>query len=569
MGDWHNTTASIESLQVDDLPFRSRRSPVLSRHASVATSQPLATSIGIDLLRQGANAADVAVAVAATLAVVEPCSTGLGGDMFCLFYKASEKKVYAINGSGCAPMSLTLDRVLQDCPKGVDDFKFSPHAVTVPGAARGWEDTVKKFGSGKFSLAQILEPAAQLAEEGFPVSPVTSHHWASGKVQLDQWNSDYSPLTNSEGNTPKPGEVFQNPDMAAVLRSLGAHGATDGFYGSKPGQAIVEAIQQHGGLMTMEDLNNHSTLFPEAISAQYRNVLLWQVPPNGQGIAALIGLTGLASLEEEGVIPKLSPETVAKTAESYHVQLEMIRLGFGDARTYVSCPGSCDENKTQWLLDKERISNRAKKLFDPTKATSQEPALPSSDTVSFQVVDSEGNAISFVNSNFNGFGTGICPAGCGFSLQNRGFNFSLDKTHRNVLSGGKRPYHTIIPGMLTYADSGDLYATLSNMGGFMQPQGHLQLTVNLVAGGMDPQEAIDTPRFCIPQGTQDGQVQFETGIPQDVLEQLQAMGHNMVPNVAGHARSTFGRAQIIKKDPVTGVLWAGSDGRGDGCAMGF
>eukprot|EP00541_Cyclophora_tenuis_P012975 CAMPEP_0116578646 /NCGR_PEP_ID=MMETSP0397-20121206/21824_1 /TAXON_ID=216820 /ORGANISM="Cyclophora tenuis, Strain ECT3854" /LENGTH=192 /DNA_ID=CAMNT_0004108063 /DNA_START=149 /DNA_END=723 /DNA_ORIENTATION=+ len=192
MGDWHNTSSvSVESLQVDDLPFRSRRSPVLSRHASVATSQPLATSIGLDLLRKGANAADAAVAIAATLAVVEPCSTGLGGDMFCLFYKADQKKVYALNGSGCSPKNLTLDKVLQD-----NDFKFSPHSVTVPGAARGWEDTILKFGSGKFSFAEIVEPAAKLAEEGFPVSPITSHHWASGKSQLDQWKSksdDYSP----------------------------------------------------------------------------------------------------------------------------------------------------------------------------------------------------------------------------------------------------------------------------------------------------------------------------------------------------------------------------------------
>jgi gamma-glutamyltranspeptidase/glutathione hydrolase len=320
--------------------------------------------------------------------------------------------------------------------------------------------------------------------------------------------------------------------------------------------------------MSIQDLQQHHSLFPEAISVRFRDVRLWQVPPNGQGMAALIALAGLQALEEQGTCPPLNADTVGKTADSYHVLVEMMRLGFADARKYVTCPDHAPV-PIDWLLDKNRIGDRVKAMFDANIATCHEPALPSSDTVSFQVVDTEGNAISFVNSNFKGFGTGLVPAGCGFSLQNRGFGFSLDQNHPNNVEGGKRPYHTIIPAMLTYAESGDLYATLSNMGGFMQPQGHIQLTVNMVAGGLDPQAAIDLPRFCIPQGTRDGTVHFESGIPEHVLQSLAARGHQMNSNVSGHARVIFGKAQIIKKDPLTGVLWAGSDGRGDGLAIGF
>lgn len=494
--------------------------------------------------------------------------------MFCLYYDAKEKEVFAVNGSGCAPKDLTLDRVLKDCPKGTDDFKFSAHAVTVPGAARGWEDTLTKHGSGKFTLSQLVEPAALLAEEGFPVTHVTAYHWAGGKGQLAMWVEDGKkiPMTVNGVDTPKVGDIFTNPDMAQVLRELGAKGATDGFYGGRAGEAIIEALQKNGGVMTVEDLKNHTSLFPKAISEPYREARLWQVPPNGQGIAALIGLSGLNHLEKKELCPRLTPETVVQTADGYHVQIEMMRLGFADARKYVTCPEHTVS--TDWLMDSKRIGERAEARYNATKAQChQDDAIASCDTVSFQVVDAEGNAISFVNSNFMGFGTGLVPEGCGFTLQNRGFNFSIDPSHANCLAPGKRPYHTIIPAMLTRTDTatGDelLYATLSNMGGFMQPQGHMQLTVNMLAGGMNPQAAIDAPRFCIPQGTQGGTVQLEEGVDGAVLEELQARGHVMASNISGHARSSFGRAQIIKKDPITGVLWAGSDGRADGCALGF
>jgi gamma-glutamyltranspeptidase/glutathione hydrolase len=564
-----------------DLLFQSRRSPVICRHACVASSQPLASSIGLDLLRRGANAADTAIAVAAALAVTEPCSTGLGGDMFCLYYKADDRTVSCINGSGKSPAALNLNVVQQHCQKDTDTdtdalvnrFKDSVHAVTVPGAAQGWEDLLKMHGSGRFSLAQLLEPAAVLAEEGFPVGPVTAHHWKNNLWQLTRWldndtNDDIKvPLTVDGTHAPAAGELFYNPDMARVLRDLGRDGAAAGFYQGQTGRAIVDMVCKHGGTMTGQDLLAHKSIYPEPIWAEYRGKKLWQVPPNGQGVAGLIALAGLQHLEEKHLCPVTTPETIG-SADAFHAQMEMMRLGFADARAHVACPDSM-QVENDWLVDPVRIGARAEKLFDPNHAGIHGMPDAASCTVSFQVVDCEGNAISFVNSNYHGFGSGIVPDGCGFSLQNRGAGFSLQPGHANVLGPSKRPYHTIIPGMLTHTDTAELYATISNMGGDMQPQGHMQLTVDMIAGGLDPQAAVDMPRFCILDGTQGGTVALEDGIREEVLEELKQRGHKMRSGVSGHERSVFGRAQIIKRDRKTGVLWAGSDGRADGCAMGF
>lgn len=551
----------------------------ICRNGCVASSQPLASSIGLDLLRRGANAAETAIAVAAALGVTEPCSCGLGGDMFCLYYDATHRKVFAVNGSGRSPGGLTLDVLKRDCPRDgnadevdLDKFKFSAHSVTVPGAAKGFEDLLLKHGSGKFSLAELLEPAAKLAEEGFPVAPVTAYHWSKGIGQIKRWCSTEEieqcavPLT-VDGSTrgPRAGEMMYNPDLARVLRELGKKGADRGFYQGYVGKAIVSAVQKYGGTMTLDDLKHQTSTFPDPICAQYRDVKLWQVPPNGQGIAGLIALKGLNYLEQQKICPDLAPGR----ADCYHAMIEMMRLGFADARDHVADP-DCMTVSLEHLLDCNRIEQRARSLFNPSKATIAGCPIPSSCTVSFQVVDVSGNAISFVNSNFMGFGTGIVPANCGFTLQNRGFGFCTEPDHPNVVGPRKRPYHTIIPGMLTYADdTNDLYATISNMGGNMQPQGHIQLTVDMVAGGMDPQAAIDTPRFCIVDGTKNGIVYLEGGVDELEVKKLKQKGHDMICNVIGHDRSVFGRAQIIKRDRKSGVLWAGSDGRADGCAMGY
>lgn len=559
----------------DPIPFVSRRSPVLCRNGCVATGQPLASSVGLDLLRKGANAADAAIGIAAVLCVTEPCSTGLGGDMFCLYYDAVTKNVSAINGSGKSPGRLNLDVLKRDFPSpdeshgvNLDEFRFSAHAVTVPGTARGYEDLLRRHGSGKFTLRELLEPAANLAEEGFPVAPITAYHWNSGMGQIKKWvEGDAAvPLTVDGVHAPQAGDVIKNPDLARALRDLGENGASAGFYEGTTGKAIVEAVQKHGGLMTIEDLKNHASTFPEPISANYRHVRLWQVPPNGQGVAGLIALKGLAYLEKQGICPKIQPGT----ADAYHTMIEMMRLGFADARREVCDLDFMKDGRVQdYLLDTERIERRAEELFDLNKATIAGTPLPSSCTVSFQVVDGDGNAVSFVNSNFMGFGTGIVPDGCGFTLQNRGFGFSFEPGHPNIVEPNKRPYHTIIPGIITYSDTNDLYASISNMGGNMQPQGHVQLLLNMVAGGMDPQSAIDFPRFCIADGTQGGDVLIEDGVPGDELQDLLQRGHNLKMHIRGHGRAVMGRAQVIKRNRDTGVLWAGSDGRADGCAIGF
>jgi gamma-glutamyltranspeptidase/glutathione hydrolase len=570
------------------LSFQSRRSPVVCRHACVSSSQPLASSIGLDLLRRGANAADCAVAVAAALAVTEPCSTGLGGDMFCLYYKAADRTVSCINGSGKSPAALTLDVVQQHClntkqnenetttsaaaaahTTNEDRLRESVHAVTIPGAAQGWEDVLRTHGSGKFTLAQLLEPAAVLAEEGFPVGPVTAHQWKSELWQVSRWLSNDTPvpMTVNGKHAPAAGEIFTNPDMARVLRDLGRDGASAGFYQGQTGRAIIESVMQHGGTMTAQDLSDHTSLFQEPIWVEYRGVKLWQVPPNGQGVAGLIALSGLQHLEDKKACPVITPATIG-SADAHHAMVEMMRLGFADAKAHVACPDSM-QVESDWLVDPVRIGERAEKLFDPDHAGIHGMPDAGSCTVSFQVVDNEGNAISFVNSNYLGFGSGLVPDACGFSLQNRGAGFSLQPGHANVVAPSKRPYHTIIPGMLTHSDTGELYATISNMGGDMQPQGHFQLTVDMIAGGLDPQAAVDAPRFCILGGTQGGVVCLEDGYTEEVLEELKRRGHKMKSGLSGYERTLFGRAQIIKRDRKTGVLWAGSDGRADGCAMGF
>lgn len=503
-----STAAAVQSPGLPQIHFLSRRSPIYCTKACVATSQPLATSIGLHILRGlGGNAADASVAIAAALAVLEPCSTGLGGDMFALYYDANTRKVKSINGSGRCPSNLNID-VVKNFHKSELAFTMGVNSVTVPGAAQGWEDTIKKFGSGRLTLLQILEPAIKLAEEGFPVSTLTALRWNQQMDCIIKW---YTPdevdsgqvemSIDGKGTAPKPGQLFRNPHMANVLQSLGEYGAQEGFYKGFPGQSIVETIRKHGGVMTMEDLSDHNASeYPEPIKVSYRGIDVWECPPNGQGIAGLIALEGLNALEQNKIVTTslLDDESCHPqlSADMLHSQIEMMRLGFGDARAFVCDPDFVkrdDEDdddaksSTGWLLNKERISRRALDLFDPEKAVVEGKPTPSSCTVSFQVVDELGNAMSFVNSNYMGFGTGLTPKNCGFTLQNRGAGFSLDSNHPNALAPKKRPYHTIIPAMLTHSDTGELYASLSNMGGFMQPQGHLQLVIELVANGLDPQ----------------------------------------------------------------------------------
>jgi gamma-glutamyltranspeptidase/glutathione hydrolase len=533
--------------------FASRRSPVYSRNGIVATSQPLATAAGLEILARGGNAADAAVAAGAALNVTEPSSTGIGGDMFALYYSADTKQVTALNGSGRAPAALTLDRLKKE-GFSTELPPFHVHTVTVPGACAGWFDLIEKHGS--LSISEILAPAIRLASEGFPVGPITSHSWQRGAQNQLKSAPNGHELT-IDGRGPEPGEIFRNPNLARTFE-LVARGGVSAFYQGEIAEAIVDVIKEAGGCLSFDDLASHTSTWEEPISVTYGGLRVYECPPNGQGITALIALNILEGFDLSALTPL--------STERLHLMIEALRLAFGDARWYVADP-KFSNMPIQELLSKE-YANQRRKLIDRTRATidpKRGTPVASSGTVYLSVVDKFGNACSFINSNYWGFGSGIVPKGYGFTLQNRGHNFSLDPHHPNALEPRKRPYHTIIPAMVTRED-GSLYASYGVMGGFMQPQGHVQVLSALLDHGLDPQSALDLPRFCIDVEESGGRVALEEGIPANVVSDLEKMGHPVYV-VSGFDRSLFGRGQVILRDVETGILCAGSDPRADGCAM--
>jgi gamma-glutamyltranspeptidase/glutathione hydrolase len=517
----------------------------------VATSQRPASEAGVRILREGGNAADAAVAAAATLNLTEPMSTGIGGDMFALFYEAASGRVTAINGSGRAPAALTLDLLRRE---GVRDLPpYHAHTVTVPGACAGWCDLIARHGS--MPMSRVLAPAIELAEAGFPVASGAAHFWAGGLGQLRSSPGGRELLI--DGRAPRAGETFRNPGLARTFRAV-ARGGKDAYYRGEIARAVADAVRKAGGVLSPEDLAAHESTWVEPISTTYRGLRVWECPPNGQGITALIALNILEGFELRGQDP-LGPDR-------WHLLIEAMRLAFADTRWYVADP-QVSRVPAAELLSKDYAARR-RALLDPKKAAAdvrRGAPVAGSDTVYFCVVDGRGNACSFINSNYMGFGTGLVPSGWGFTLQNRGHCFSLDPAHPNALAPRKRPYHTIIPGMLTRPD-GSLYAPFGVMGGFMQPQGHVQVVVGLVDDGLDPQPALDRPRFCLQPVDGPGRVALETGLPAATAEELGRRGHAVAPGVSGYGRALFGRGQIIRRD-ADGRLVGGSDARADGCAL--
>ncbi len=530
------------------------RHPVCGTRGMVATTEPLATAAGVRVFARGGNAADAAIATAAALAVVEPNNTGLGGDCFALYFDAETKEISALNGSGRAPALLNLDRIEQD---GFSE-QLPPHhahAVTAPGACAGWFDFHARHGSQP--MPDLLAPAIELARDGFPVAPFNSRLWEIGvKSQLHRSRGGRE-LT-IDGRAPRAGERFANPTLANTLETI-ASGGPKAFYSGAIGESIVAAVREHGGVLSEQDLAAHISTWEEPISVGYRGLRVHECPPNGQGIASLIALNMLRLCEIEGQDPL--------GADRLHLLIELMRLAFADARAYVADP-ALQTVPTAELLSEAYAAERLRS-FDPKRAVVDRVAgspIASSDTVYFCCVDEAGNAASFINSNYMAFGTGIVPDGTGFSLQNRGHGFSLDRGHPNALAPGKRPYHTIIPGLLTNEVDGSLYAPFGVMGGFMQPQGHLQVVVAMADDGLDPQAALDRPRFNITDGTAGGAVKLEPGIPDETLNELRARGHD-IDKSGGFLQVLFGRGQIIRRDEA-GVLWGGTDPRADGCVMG-
>lgn len=527
----------------------------------VATSQPLAAQAGLSILMQGGNAADAAVATAAALNVTEPTSTGIGGDCFALFYDGRTGAISALNGSGRAPQALTIELLRR---QGFEREVPASHAhtITVPGAAAGWCDLVDCHG--RMAMGAVLAPAIRLAQDGFPVSPITAHFWQRG-AETQLGNSPGGRELTVDGRGPRAGEIIRLPTLARTLRAV-AEGGKEAYYRGPIAAKIAATVQAHGGVMTEADLAAHESTWETPISATYRGLRVWECPPNGQGLAALIALNVLEAYDLAGMPPL--------GVERLHLLIEAMRVAFADTQWCVADPAFNAGYESLLLrITSKRYAAERRKRINPDRAALNTHAgrgLPvaGSDTVYLSVVDGEGNACSFINSLYMGFGTGIVPEGTGVSLQNRGHLFSLDPAHPNALAPGKRPYHTIIPALATREASQSLFACFGVMGGFMQPQGHVQVIVNLVDDGLDPQSALDRPRFCIEHGTSGGRVAAEEGIPRETIDALAHMGHTIVPTV-GYDRAVFGRGQIILRDDETGVLWAGSDPRADGQALGF
>lgn len=528
--------------------FPSRRSVVMGFGGAVATSQPLAAQAGLRMLLQGGNAADAAVATAAALNVVEPMSTGMGGDAFVLIYWAKDKRVYALNASGRAPYAATLEAFQQ---RGLQEMPLRGMLpVTVPGAPAGWADTVARFG--KLGLDRVLQPAIEYAEQGFPVSPLIAAGWRASE-ELLRGNPEAARTYMPGGHAPRAGERFVSSDFARTLRRLAEQGR-DGFYKGPVAEAIVRTSDKYGGLFTLQDLADHTSTWVEPIHTDYRGYRVYECPPNGQGIAALMALNILDGYE-------FAPDAFA-SAETLHLKMEAIKLGMTDAARYVADPQLADVPVDELLSPAFARQRRA--LIDPQRAIQhpQPGTLPTSpDTVYLCAADGEGNAVSFINSLYMGFGSGIVAEGTGVALQNRGNLFVLDPDHPNCIAPHKRPYHTIIPCMVTQGEQ--WFLCFGVMGGFMQPQGHVQVLSDIVDHGMDPQQALDAPRFRF-----DGENRFaiERPLPQATYDALAARGHELTIQ---SANGSFGGGQVILRDPASGALVAGSEPRNDGCAVAF
>ncbi|MBK8031568.1 MAG: gamma-glutamyltransferase [Chloroflexi bacterium] len=530
--------------------FQSRRSMVVGRRGMVATSNPLASQAGLAILRAGGNAADAAIAAAAVLNVTESASTGIGGDCFALFYDAQTKQVTALNGSGRSPGQLTADYLRS---RGLSEIPIrSPHAISVPGAAAGWEDLLTRHGS--MTLADVLRDAIHYAEDGFPVHPVFGAGWkrAESFLQTSPHTEDYLP----DGRSPEVGQIVKLPGLARTLRAV-AEGGAAAFYTGAIADAIVRTVQEQGGVLTHDDLKNHRSTWDDPISTTYRGVRVYECPPNGQGIAALQAMNIAGEFQLSGLAWD-SPERL-------HLMVEAMRLAFADARQYVADMAT-NPAPLDWLLSDAYAAER-RKLIQPNSAM-QPPdygsPIRSSDTVYLSVVDGYGNACSFINSLYTGFGTGIVAQGTGVFLQSRGALFSLEAGHPNELAPNKRPYHTIIPAMATR--DGDLWASFGVMGGFMQPQGHFQVISAMLDDGLNPQEALNRPRWCLEDGTGGSVLALEDGIPVKTMARLAELGHRVRP-VCGSGRGLFGDGQIIRAEG--GVLFGGSDPRKDGLTAAF
>jgi gamma-glutamyltranspeptidase/glutathione hydrolase len=532
------------------------RSEVIAQHGMACTSQPLATQVALDILKAGGNAIDAAIAANALLGLVEPTGNGVGGDLFAIVWDAETKQLYGLNASGRSPQSLSINYFRENGYEKIP--AYGPLPVSVPGCVDGWFELNKRFGS--MDMDQILKPAIRYAREGFPLTELIAYYWAGNARSLSRY-PNVKEVYMPGGKAPEKGEIFKNPYLASTLEAL-AEGGRDAFYKGEIAHTIDAFMKEQGGFLSYEDLASHTSEWVEPVSSSYRGYDVWELPPNGQGIAAL----QILNILEQYDIAAMG----FGSSEYIHHFVEAKKLAFEDRAKYYADP-AFNQLPVDELISKEYAAKRAE-LINPKRASRNLDAgeMEHGNTIYMTVADSHGNMISLIQSNFRGLGSGMCPPGLGFILQDRGELFTLEEGHYNVYEPGKRPFHTIIPAFIT--KDGLPYMSYGVMGGSMQPQGHAQIVVNMIDFGMNIQEAGDAPRIrhdgsSQPTGTKmtdGGVVNLESGIPYESIRELMKRGHHIQSSNGG-----YGGYQAIMWDKKKGVYFGASESRKDGQAAGY
>ena len=537
---------------------RAGRSEVLAQHGMAATSQPLATRIAVEILQKGGSAVDAAIAANAALGLMEPTGSGMGGDLFAIVYDAKTKKLTGFNGSGRSPRTLTMAEFAK---RGLEQIPaLGPLPVTVPGCVDGWIQLHDRFG--KLPLSEVLAPAIHYAREGFPVSELISYYWRGNARMLRRFDN-FSEIFEPGGRAPRKGDIFKNPYLAETLAKVAA-GGKKAFYEGEVAEAIARSVQAAGGFLAVEDLRAHTGEWVDPVSTNYRGYDVWELPPNGQGIAALQMLNILEAYD----LTKMG----FGSAEYLHVLCEAKKLAFEDRARWYADP-AFTKLPVQTLISKEYAKKRRASISLEKAAPSFDagnPSLEDGDTVYLTTADKDGNMISLIQSNYRGMGSGITPKHLGFVLQDRGELFDLTPGRPNSYAPGKRPFHTIIPAFVT--KDGRPYMSFGVMGGAMQPQGHVQILVNMIDFGMNLQEAGDVLRLrhtgsSQPTGqrmTNGGRLQLEPGFSKETLQALEDLGHHVRVTRGG-----YGGYQAILHDHERGIWIGASESRKDGCALGY
>jgi len=534
----------------------STRSEVISQNGMVATSHPLASQIGVDILKNGGNAIDAAIAANAALGLMEPTGNGIGGDLFAIVWIEKEKKLYGLNASGRSPEDLTLEYFKENNFKSIP--AYGPLPVSVPGCVDGWFELHDKFG--KISMADILSPTIKYADDGFPVSELVSYYMKVASNNFQEF-PNFKETYYLDDSTPKKGQIFKNPDLAKTLRIIAKNGKK-GFYEGRIAKTIANFIQDQGGFLSYDDLKNHKSEWIDPVSTNYRGYDIWELPPNGQGIAALQILNLLEAYDIRSM--------GFGSADYIHHFVEAKKIAFADRAKYYA---DMDFNNIQveYLISKKYADIRRREISPDKAAKSVLPGnLENGDTIYLTTADSEGNMVSLIQSNYRGMGSGMVPKGLGFMLQDRGELFSLDQNHFNVYAPKKRPFHTIIPAFIT--KDGNPFISFGLMGGAMQPQGHAQIVINIVDFGMNLQEAGDAPRIRHQSDQQPtggdmingGELALESGFDSKQIRELMKKGHKIIYDLG-----SYGGYQAIMIDYINKVYYGASESRKDGNAIGY